>query len=228
MSYTKLTLEQFSSSINKIFNETLSDNDLANILEYLNTLFEISEKFITRDEDLEFYWNEIISDIISVIYCGTSGQYRLAISGLRNTLELACSAFYYLDHKVELKLFMNENFKADKYVSSLIHEYHFFKTNYIRTFNDNIDSIQVKEDSVSSFLNLTYSKLCDVVHGRYNSLTKTDNLTIEYSQSLYKKFEKSYTCTLSSIATLYILRFNDFSNTEICNLALKSKTLNLT
>lgn len=227
MSFSKITLDHFSSSINNIFNETSLDNDLTKILEYLNSLIEISERFTEKDLELGFYWNEIISDIISVIYCGVSGQYRLAISGLRNTLELACSAFFYLDHKIELKLFMNENFKADKYVSAIINDYSFFKSNYIRTFNSNIDSIQVKEDSVSSYLNVTYAKLCDVVHGRYKSLTKTDKLTIEYSKPQFKRFEKTYFCTLSAIATMYVLRFNDFSNGEIVKLANESITFKM-
>jgi hypothetical protein len=227
MSFTKLTLDQFSSSINKIFNETSSDNDLSEILENLNSLMEISEKFTNLDSELEFYWNEIISDIISVIYCGISGQYRLAISGLRNILELACSAFFYLDHKIELKLYVNENFKADKYVSTIIHDYNFFKTNYIRTFNPQIDSIQTKDDSVSIYLNTTYAKLCDVVHGRYKSLIKKDKLAIGYSKMHFKKFEDSYVFTLSAIAILYVLRFNDFSNEEIIKLANKSGSLKL-
>lgn len=227
MSYTKQTLEHFANSINKIFNETLSDNDLTPVLEHLNTLIEIKDRFVKKDEELEFYWNEIISDTISVLHCGISGQYRLAITGLRNILELACSAFFYLDHKVELKLYVNEDFKADKYVSSIIHEFHFFKTNYIKTFNSKIETIQTDENSVSCYLNLTYSKLCDVVHGRYKSLTKAEKLTVEYSKGQFKKFEKSYICTLSAIATLYALRFDDFSSPEINLLVEQNKTLNI-
>jgi len=227
MSYTKQTLEHFSKSINKIFNETLSDNDLTTILEYLNTLIEINDRFITKDKELEFYWNEIISDTISLMHCGISGQYRLAITGLRNTLELACSAFFYLDHKIELKLYVNENFKADKYVSSIVHEYHFFKTNYINTFNSKIGALQTQEDSVSSYLNLTYGKLCDVVHGRFKNLTKADKLTVEYSKEQFKKFEKSYKCTLGAIATLYVLRFDDFTSKEINSMVKETNTLNI-
>lgn len=227
MSFTKQTLEHFLSSINKIFNETLKDNDLTNILEYLNCLIEIQERFTINDTELDFYWNEIVSDVISLINCGISGQYRLAISGLRNTLELACSAFFYLDHKIELKLYVNEDFKADKYVSSIVSEYHFFKTNYIKTFNSDITTLQTKDDSVSSYLNLTYGKLCDVVHGRYKSLTKSDKLKIEYSKDQFKKFEKMYICTLSAIATMYVLRFNDFTNSDLNNLAKQSQTINL-
>ena len=226
MSYTKGTLEHFSASINRIFNETISDNDFSIILEYLNTLIEIGGRFAKNNSDLEFFWNEIISDTISVIHCGVSGQYRLAISGLRNTLELACNSFFYLDHKIELKLFMNEDFKADKYVSSIIHEYNFFKSKYIKTFKVDIENIQTGEDSVSNYLSLTYSKLCDVVHGRYKSLTKTDKLSIEYSKSQFKKFEKSYIKTLSAIATLYALRFDDFSSIDINRLVNESKTIN--
>jgi hypothetical protein len=227
MSYTKQTLEHFSKSINKIFDETLADNDLTSALEHLNTLLEIKERFTKKDTELEFYWNEIISDTISLMHCGISGQYRLAITGLRNTLELACSAFFYLDHKIELKLYVNEDFKADKYVSSIIHEFHFYKTTYIKTFNSKIGTIQVKEDSVSSYLNLTYAKLCDVVHGRYKSLTKANKLTVEYSKEQFKKFEKSYVCTLGAIATLYVLRFDDFTSKEINDLVKNTNTLNI-
>jgi len=227
MSYTKQTLSHFSKSINAIFEETLSDNDLTTILEYLNTLIEINDRFLAKDKELEFYWNEIISDTISSMHCGISGQYRLAITGLRNTLELACSAFFYLDHKIELKLYVNENFKADKYVSSIVHEYHFFKTNYINTFNGKIVDLQTQEDSVSSYLNLTYGKLCDVVHGRFKSLTKADKLQVEYSKDQFKKFEKSYKCTLGAIAALYVLRFDDFTSKEINSLVMETNTLNI-
>lgn len=196
-------------------------------MEYLNTLIEINDRFVFKDKDLEFYWNEIISDTISLIHCGISGQYRLAITGLRNTLELACNAFFYLDHKIELKLYVNENFKANKYVSSIIHEYHFFKTTYINTFNGKIGTLQTQEDSVSSYLNLTYGKLCDVVHGRYKSLTKADNLTVEYSKEQFKKFETSYKCTLGVIATLYVLRFDDFTSNEINTLVKETNTINI-
>lgn len=227
MSYTKQTLEHFSKSINKIFDETLLDNDLTSVLDNLNTLIDIKERFTQKDAELEFYWNEIVSDTISLMHCGICGQYRLAITGLRNTLELACSAFFYLDHKIELKLYVNENFKADKYVSSIIQEFHFYKTTYINTFNNKIGTIQVKEDSVSSYLNLTYAKLCDVVHGRYKSLTKADKLTVEYSKEQFKRFEKSYICTLAAIATLYALRFDDFTSKEINDLVKKTNTLNI-
>jgi len=227
MSFTKQTLEHFSHSIKDIFDETLKDNDLSVILEHLNSLFEIQERFKSQDQELNFYWNEIVSDVISLINCGISGQYRLAITGLRNTLELACSAFFYLDHKIELKLYINEDFKADKYVSAIVNDYHFFKTNYIKTFNPNITSLQKQEDSVSSYLNFTYGKLCDVVHGRYKSLTKTSELKIEYSKEQFKRFEKMFICTLSAIATMYVLRFNDFSNEELNKLAKESKTINI-
>jgi len=227
MSYTKHTLKLFSKSINDIFDKTLSDNDLSTVLEYLNTLIEINDRFVTKDKELDFFWNEIISDTISLLHCGISGQYRLAITGLRNVLELACSAFFYLDHKIELKLFVNENFKADKYVSFIVQEYNFFKTNYINTFCENIRTIQTLENSVSSYLILTYGKLCDVVHGRYKSLTKAEKLTVEYSKVQFKKFEKSYKCTLGVIATLYVLRFDDFTSIEINSLVKETSTLNI-
>jgi hypothetical protein len=218
MSFSKQTLEQLSTAINQIVVKSQNDNDLTKILESLNSLIEIGERFNKKDNDLEFYWNEIISDTVSVIYCGVSGQYRLAIVGLRNILEMACCAFFYYDHKIELRLFIAEDSKADKYVSTLINDYHFFETQYIRVFYKDIENIQIQTDSISSFLRQTYGKLCDVVHGRYKALTKQDKLIIEYSKPLFKKFEKSYISTLSVIATLYVLRFNDLTNDEIKNL----------
>jgi hypothetical protein len=228
MSYTKQTLESLlKANSDSIFKETLEQNDLTEILNNLNNIIDLSESFNRVDNDIQPLWNEIISDIISIIFSSLSGHYRLSISGLRNLLELACSAFFYLDHKIEYKLYSNADFIADKYVSSMINDYHFFKTEYIKTFNNSIETIEVKPDSCSSYLTLTYKKLCDVVHGRYKTLTKTDNLIIEYNHNLFKKFETMYTHTLSAICVMYILRFNDISNPNLNKLAKFSKTINL-
>lgn len=227
MSFTKQTLENIFIPIRSIQTQTLDDNDLTVILEALNCLMDISENFTKKENDLSFYWNEIVSDSISVIYSGVSGNYRLAISGLRNILELACHAFYYLDHKIELKLFINENHKADKYIGTLISEHFFFTTAYVKTFCSKIEIIQKNQNSVSAFLNTTYGKLCDVVHGRYKSLTKTESLKIEYSKEMFLKFHQSYAYTLSCIACLYVLRFNDFSNPAINKIAKYSNTIEI-
>lgn len=227
MSYTKQTLELLFKSNSKIFEETLDKNDLTKILANLNAIIEISEAFNQLDNDIEPIWNEILSDIISIIYASTSGHYRLAISGLRNVLELGCNAFFYLDHKIEYKLYSDSNFKADKYVSSIINDYHFFKTEYIKTFNPSIETIEKKQDSCSSYLSLTYAKLCDVVHGRYQTLTKQTDLKIEFDLSLFKKFEAMYNFTLSAIAMMYVLRFNDTSNQVLNDLVKVSNTINI-
>lgn len=227
MSFTKQTLQHITGSIGIIQSKTIDDNDLTDILETLNSIIEIGELISSSDEEIAFYWNEIISDSISVIFDAVSGQYRLSISGLRNILELACHSFYFLDHKIELNLFINENSKADKYVSTLISNHLFFTTSYIKTFCPNIDNLQTKEDSVSSCLNNNYIKLCDVVHGRYQTLTKTDYLKIDYSKELFKKFETAFLNTLSIISVMYILRFNDFTKDSIIALAKKTNVIKL-
>lgn len=227
MSYTKQTIEHLFKANSKIFNETLENNDLTEILNNLNLIIDIKDDFISRDSELEPIWNEIISDIISIVFSAISGHYRLAISGLRNVLELGCNAFFYIDHKVEFKLYSNSNFKADKYVSAIINDYHFFKTEYIRAFNPDIETIQTKQDSCSSYLNTTYGKLCDVVHGRFQSLTKQTELKIDYDHSLFKKFESKYNYTLSAIALMYILRFNITDNMGVINLAKTTNALKL-
>ncbi len=227
MSYTKQTLEHLFKSNSKIFEETLDKTDLTDVLKHLNSLIEISDKVTQYDEELKPIWNEIISDTISIIYSSTSGHYRLAISGLRNILELGCNVFFYIDHKIEYKLYTDSNFKADKYVSSIINDYHFFKTEYIKTFNSSIETNQKKTDSCSQYLNTTYAKLCDVVHGRYHTLTKQTDLTIKFDLGLFKKFESMYKFTLSAIALMYVLRFNDTSNEDITELAKFSNTINI-
>lgn len=227
MSYTKQTIEHLFNANSKIFTETLENSDLTDILNNLNSIIEISDAFTDKDSDLKPIWNEIVSDIISIVFSAISGHYRLAISGLRNVLELGCNAFFYLDHKIEYKLYSNSDFKADKYVSTITNEYHFFKTEYIKAFNPNIESIQVKVDSCSGYLNTTYAKLCDVVHGRYKSLTKQNNLKIEYNHGLFKKFETMYNYTLSAIALMYVLRFNETENKNLDNLVKISKAIKL-
>lgn len=227
MSYTKQTIQLFQKNSNEIFEESINDNDITSILEGLNSVIDIKDKVITLDEELAPLWNEILSDLISSISTALSGHYRLATSGLRNVLELSCNIFFFYDHKIEYRLYSNSNFKADKYVTTLTNELHFFKTEYIKAFYDNIDSIETKQDSCSAYLNLTYGKLCDVVHGRFKTLTKTIDLKIEYNKDFFKRFESMYFYTLSAICLMYVLRFNDFSIDEINKLAEKSNAIKI-
>jgi hypothetical protein len=225
MSFSKQTLLHFTKSLNAISDQTQNDNDITAILMHLNALMDIAEDFSAKAPDLAFYWNEIISDVIGIINAGLSGQYRLAMGGLRGVLELGSSAFFYYDHKIELQLFINERLKADTYVSMLVSDYFFFKTAYVRVFKPDIDSIQSGTDSVANFLRETYSKLCDVVHGRHGTLTKLERLEINYSKPIFKKFESLLFDTLSCVALMYVLRFNKFDNLPITRLAHHSKAL---
>src|SRR5690606_18992345 len=106
---------------------------LTDVLSLINSTLYIQEKIIINNEELKPLLNEIVSDVISVITTAMQGHYRLAGSGLRNILEISCSTIFYKDHPIEYKLYKDFDFKADKYVSTLINEYHFFKTNYIKT-----------------------------------------------------------------------------------------------
>ncbi|MDX3916333.1 MAG: hypothetical protein QHC79_22525 [Pseudosphingobacterium sp.] len=205
----------------------MEENDLTDCLDLINSVFYIQEKFAASNSELDPILNEIVSDIISAISSALLGHYRLATSGLRNVLELSCSALFYLDHKIEYKLYKDFDFKADKYVSTLINEYHFFKSTYIKTFYPNIVNIEKELDSCSSYLSRTYGKLCDVVHGRYLSLTKTNNLTFEYNQSHFSKFKTILEHTLGAFFLLYILRFNDFKNASILNTVKKTNVIKL-
>lgn len=226
MSYTKKTFqENFLSPVSDIQRKTLDDNDLTQILGNLNCCIHICEKINEKDPQIGKLWNEIISDIISSIHAATSGFYRLAMGGIRSILELSCSSFYYYDHKIEYYLFLNENFKADKYVSALINEHNFFKTKYIKSFNNKINHIEFKEDSVSLYLKDRYSNLCDIVHGRFNALTRTEDLKINYDKVLFKKFEAELFATLSIISVLYLLRFEDNSSLELIELANHSRVI---
>ena len=192
MSYTKKTLFDLIESNRKIQHETIEDNDLTANLEALNSVMEIGERFSNKDNELGFYWNEIVSEIVSVIHSSISGYNRLALSGLRNILELTCHAFYFYDHKIELNIATVENSKANKYVSALIRDDSFFKTSYITAFNNGTVDLEKNKDVISLFLSQEYSVLCDVVHGRNNTLFKKESLKISYKKADYKQFEKHY------------------------------------
>lgn len=223
--------ESISKQIDKIQDVTLADNNIDEILENLNTMLNIYEKIKEDDQELIKVWNDIIADIISAIYVGNSGLYRLACISLRSILELACSSFFYYDHKIEYYIFMEHDAKADKYVSTLINDYNFYSTKYIKSFYKEIESVQKKEDSVKEELKNLYIVLCEIVHGKYKYLTKRADLTIEYNKTDFKFFEKLLKRVLSIIAVMYILRFNATVNigedNDIIKLANKSKVVQI-
>ncbi|MGO4710184.1 hypothetical protein AB4Y90_13930 [Chryseobacterium sp. 2TAF14] len=225
MSFTKITLNQILEAQNKIHEESLDKNDLTDLLNIIDSTIYIQEKINDKSLDVAPILNEIVSDVISVISTALQGHYRLATSGLRNLLEISCSAIFYLDHPIEYKLYRDFDLKADKYVSTLVNEYYFFKTIYIKTFYPNIDTLQKEIDSCSLYLNKTYAKLCDVVHGRYLTLTKTDELKIEYNQIQFSKFKTMLEYTIGSLFLMYTLKFNDFSNQNIMKIVDKTNTL---
>lgn len=225
MSFTKTTFNKIFNAENKIFSESLDKNDLTDVLNLINSTLYVQEKITNHDSELAPLMNEIVSDVISVISTSLLGHYRLATSGLRNILELSCSTIFYHDHKIEYKLYRDFDFKADKYVSTLTNEYHFFKTNYIKTFFEDIIIQEKSNDSCFNYLNKTYGKLCDVVHGRYLTLTKKEKLTIEYNQSQFSTFKSMLEYTLGALFLMYVLRFNDFTNDDILNIVKLTDTL---
>lgn len=225
MSFTKTTFNQVLQAQNKIHEQSLDKNDLTEVLNLINSALYIQDKITLANADLTPIINEIVSDIISVITTSLQGHYRLAASGLRNVLELSCSAIFYFDHPIEYKLYKDFDFKADKYVSTLINEYHFFKSNYIKTFYPDIITKEKEMDSCSAYLSKTYGKLCDIVHGRYLTLTRVDGLKIEYNQEQFSKFKNILEYTLGAFFLMYVLRFNDFSNTDVLNITKKTNTL---
>lgn len=226
MSFQKVQFKnQIITPVSSIQEETLNDNDFTNILKYLNAILEIHEKLENEKSEMLNIWNDIVSDIIGAIYSATSGFYRLSLTSLRGTLELACSSLYYFDHKIEYFMYRENDSKADKYVSTLVNEYSFFTTKYIKSFYEDIEREQIKIDSVSIYLKSLYSKLCDIVHGRYKTLTKTNSINIEYDKELFKRFENFLFETLSIIAVLYILRFNYKESVDLIELANYSKVV---
>ena len=228
MSFTKKTFkDSILNSVNLIQKKTTDDNDYSSMLKYLNCFLEIQENIKNKDEDIGLLWNEINFDLISSIYSASSGFYRSAIITLRSILEIASVSIFYYDRKVEYYLYRHENYEADKYVSTLIYDYDFFKTKYIKAFHEDIEIIEDERNSVSRYLKKQYSKLSDVVHGRYESLFKVNNFEIKYNKANFKKYENLLFSTLSIIAVMYILRFNDFSDNDVLELAKISGVINL-
>lgn len=218
MSYTKDIFEKtVNEPVELIKNKTIQENDCSILLSQLNNIMTVRDKFIEENEECGLLWNEICIDAISVINSAFSGFYRTAIIGLRSIFEMGCNSLYYHDHMIEYYLFKNENMKADKYVSTLVNEHNFFKTKYIKAFNNKISQIQSEEDSVAKYLTKLYGELSDVVHGRYNKLTNIEVFKIEYDVSKYKQFEKLFIKTTDILLVLALLRFN------INNIALEDK-----
>ena len=174
------------------------------------------------DSDIGKIWNDIISDLLSSISSACSGFYRSGIVNLRSILELGCNTFFYLDHKIEYYLFEHENAKADKYVSTLIRDFNFFTSKYINSFNLAIQYHETTVDSVSNYLKQIYSQLSDVVHGRYNSLLKVNNIQVEYEIRSFKTYEELLSKTIGILCVMFILRFNNDKIDEINSLALKT------
>lgn len=227
MTFTAQTLTQIIKSTGSIQKRTMADNDLTEVLKGLYTVLEVSEKIVQQNNRTEFYWNEILSELIAVIHSSISGYSRLGMSGLRNILELLCHAFFYYDHPIELKLSINENIKAKMYVTSLVNDQHFFTTRYIKTFNAKIEQLEVKPNAISNFLKYEYHQLCDVVHGRHHTLTKQAALKIKYSKTEFKNFERHFIIITSLIANMYLLRFEDYGSSSVVNLARQLQLLKL-
>ncbi|MGH0527446.1 hypothetical protein [Bacillus cereus] len=223
MSYTKI---QFKENIlipqQKIQEKTIQENDLSSLLLNIDAIFKISDTFEKVDPEVGKIWNDIISDLISSISSACSGFYRSAIVNLRSILELSCNTFFYIDHKIEHYLFEFENAKADKYVSSLIRDYNFFTSKYIKSFKADIKYHETNADSISLYLKKIYASLSDVVHGRYNSLLKVNNIEIQYEIGSFKTYEDLLSKTIGIICTMFIYRFNNDRIAEINSLALKT------
>lgn len=228
MSYTKTTFNDLMwSPLEPIRKKTLEDNDFTDILSYINASLIIKETITQKDNAIGQLWNEIISDTLASITLASSGYYRSAIIILRSVLELGCSSFFYYDHHIEYKMFQREDMKADTYVSTLIRDYHFFTTKYIKTFYEDIENQQTSPNSVSDFLKNLYAELSDALHGRYKALSKLDGLKIKYEKAGFSKYQKYLFSVLSILAIMYVLRFQDKTDTEILALANKSKVVSI-
>lgn len=162
------------------------------MLEYINVFISVKEMLQNEDEKVFSIWNEIVSDSIACMYNALSGFYHTANIGLRSILEMACSTFYYCDHKIEHYLYSEQNAKADKYVNTLVDNFDFYKTNYIKAFYPQIDNEEKEVDAVSKYLKKLYSKLCDIVHGRFYTLSKTDELNIEFNMAQFNYFQDNF------------------------------------
>lgn len=226
MSFQKKQIEtDLIAKVSRIQNKTLEESDFTKILEYLNVFLDIHQSMDVDENELIKLWNDIIADILGVIHSGISGFYRLSMISLRSILEMACSSFYYYDHKVEYHMFIEHDLAADKYVSTLVNEYQYFTTNYIEYFANDIKQIESAKDAIANKLKQIYKNQCDVVHGRYKKLLKSEGLSIEYDMILFKKFEKMLIETMSIISVMYVLRFNKRDNASLLELAEYTKVV---
>lgn len=207
MAYTKQIIDNFLfNPVNEIRTETINANDCAELLEGLNTFLILRDAIIQKSGQIGELWNEMCIDLLSIINSAFSGFYRTAIIGLRSVFEMGCSSIFYLDHPIEFYLFQRENYKADKYVSTLVSDYSFYKTKYIKAFDEKIEEKQKEEDVLSKYIQKLYGELSDVVHGRYNKLANTNDFHINYDIKQYKKFEELYMKTISILIIMVELR----------------------
>lgn len=227
MSFQKQQLQtEIIDSVTLIQKNTMKNNDFTKILEYLNVFLEIHQTLDTTDTELTKLWNDIVADILGTIHTGISGFYRLSMISLRSILEMACSSFYYYDHKIEYYLFTEHDTAADKYVHTLVNNHRFFTTKYIKYFASDIEKIEKSNNAISEKLLQIYKTQCDVVHGRFKKLLKSNDLNISYNKAYFKEFEKMLIETMSIIAVLYILRFNQRTNESLIELAEYTKVVN--
>lgn len=201
--------------VSDIHQQSLKEVDFADLLEYVNLFISVKETLQNEDEKVFNIWNEIVSDSIACIYNALSGFYHTANIGLRSIFEMACSTFYYYDHKIEHYLYTEQNAKADKYVNTLVDNFDFYKTNYIKAFYDQIEEQEKEVDAVSRYLKRLYSKLCDIVHGRFYTLSKTEQLNIEFDKAQFNYFQDNFKNVISTLVLLFTLRFYDSANQEM-------------
>ncbi|MGI2079683.1 hypothetical protein N5094_04560 [Shewanella putrefaciens] len=208
MSFSKIEIDNIYSYIEGIKNDTLKSEDISIQLEALDRLMDVSELYVARNFETSFYFNEIKADMVSILVSAISGNYRLAICGLRGVLELACHSFYYPDHIVEFRIFNENNEQATRYVTALISNDSFYTTKYICSFRSDSVFKEVKENAFSERLKLQYKKLCDYVHGRGNSFMKRSNEKIEYDSKYFSDFSCNYLNVISLIILMYELRYS--------------------
>lgn len=201
--------------VSSIHQESLKKVDFKDMLEYINIFISIKEILQLEDEKVFNIWNDIINDSIACVYNALSGFYHTANIGLRSIFEMACSTFYYYDHKIEYYLYAEQNAKADKYVNTLVDNFDFYKTKYIKAFYEQIEEQEQDFDAISKHLKRIYAKLCDIVHGRFYTLTKTKELIIEFDMGQLNYFQDNFQDVISTLILLFTLRFNNSATKEM-------------
>lgn len=203
MSYNKeLYKNTFIKNGNDIAEETLAKVDVASLLESLNNLIEMTPSNNMPAKEL---WNELISDALGSIHSAMCGYYRSAFVTLRSLLEISCLFFFYYHHEIEFFLYKSEDAKSDKYVSTLINEYNFFKTKYIKAFYPEIEKIESEKDKIAMGLKKLYQELSDIVHGRFKTLINKDDLTIKFRMEFFKQFESRFCKVILYIQAMHFL-----------------------